>query len=552
MTRPTDLDYRTAIEAHGKRVERFQRGELTNVEFTPIRLGYGLYYQLDHTSHMQRIKLPGGMLTAAQADCIAEIGEQHGRGVIHVTTRQDVQLHWIDLENVIEVYERLHAVGISTRGACADSIRNVTGCYHAGTIPGEPFDVTPYVYAVHEYSLFHPLNLTMPRKFKIAFAACAEDCVQARVNDIAFYAKVKDGREGFSVFAGGGLGSQPFMAIAVCDFIPAEDVLVMTEAILRIQHRAGERKNRKRARMKYLVKKMGTDGFVAAIEEEVARVEAECGPALRAELREVAGDFSLAAPSLPAASFVEPEDPELARWARTNLFVQKQEGYYGVTIQLPLGDCSPDQLRALAAVAREHGTGMLRTSNDQNLYLPWIPGDRIAAVYGVLKSIRLHAPDALHITDVVSCPGADFCSLAVSRSMGMAAAIRKHLLAANGAVERLGTFRIRISGCPNACGQHYVGDIGLTGLSVKGKDGAEIPHYSMLVGGMVGEDESALGERLGGKFAAEHVPEVIAALADYYGKERLGGESFGHFVRRVGTRPLSQVAQAATGAPLER
>jgi sulfite reductase beta subunit-like hemoprotein len=548
MMRPTDLDFRSAIEGHGKRVDRFRRGELTNVEFTPIRLGYGLYYQLDHTSHMQRIKLPGGMLTAAQADCIAEIGEQYGRGVIHVTTRQDVQLHWIGLENVVDVYERLHAVGISTRGACGDSIRNVTGCFHAGTYPGEPFDVTPYVYAVHEYSLFHPLNLTMPRKFKIAFAGCAADCVQARVNDIALYPKVKDGRKGFSVFAGGGLGSQPFVAIALCDFLPAEDVLLMTEAILRIQHRAGERKNRKRARMKYLVKKMGVDGFVAGIEEEVARVEAECGAALRAELVEVAGGFSADAPSLPAAPFAVPADVELARWARTNLFVQKQEGYYGVTVQLPLGDCSPAQLRTLASAAREHGSGMLRTSNDQNLYIPWIPGDRIAAVYGVLGSIRLGAPDALHITDVVSCPGADFCSLAVSRSMGMAAAIRSHLLARNGEVERLGTFRIRISGCPNACGQHYVGDIGLTGLSVKGKDGAEIPHYSMLVGGMVGEDDSALGERLGGKFPADRVPQVVAALADYYGRERLGGESFGYFVRRVGTKPLGQVAQAAAGA----
>jgi sulfite reductase (NADPH) hemoprotein beta-component len=190
---------------------------------------------------------------------------------------------------------------------------------------------------------------------------------------------------------------------------------------------------------------------------------------------------------------------------------------------------------------------MLRTSNDQNLYLPWIAGDRVEAIYSALKAIRLAAPDALHITDVVSCPGADFCSLAVSRSMGMAAAIRRHLLSRNGETEELGTFRIRISGCPNACGQHYVGDIGLTGLSVKGKDGSEVPHYSLLVGGMVGEEETALGERLGGKFPAARVPEVVSGLADYFRRERLPGESFGHFVRRVGTRPLSAVAQAAAG-----
>jgi sulfite reductase beta subunit-like hemoprotein len=338
------------------------------------------------------------------------------------------------------------------------------------------------------------------------------------------------------------------MAILACDFVPAEDALVITEAIMRLQHRLGERKNRKRARMKYLVKKMGIEGFVAAIEEERAAVEAECGAALRAELAEIAGSFALEGANLPAAKFVEPRDPEFARWARTNLFLQKQDGFYGVTVQLPLGDLNPVQLRTLAALAREHGSGMLRTSNDQNVYLPWIPGDRVAAVYAVLKANRMHAPDALHITDVVSCPGADFCSLAVSRSMGMAAAIRKHLLETNGAVERLGTFRIRISGCPNACGQHYVGDIGLTGLTVKGKDGTEVPHYSMLVGGMVGEDDSVLGERLGGKFPAARVPEVVAALAEYYGKERHGGESFGYFVRRVGVKSLNQVAQTVTGA----
>jgi sulfite reductase beta subunit-like hemoprotein len=324
----------------------------------------------------------------------------------------------------------------------------------------------------------------------------------------------------------------------------------MTEAILRVQHRGGERKNRKRARMKYLIKTLGAERFVAEVEEELARVEAECGVALREELADTTKRFSLPAAARPAAPLPEPREETFAHWVRTNVFAQRQPGYFGVTAQLPLGDCSPDQLRALANVARESGNGTLRASNDQNLYLPWVPGDRVAAVYETLQSLRLAAPDALHISDVVSCPGADYCSLAVSRSMGMASAIRKHLLARNGEVESLGTFRIRISGCPNACGQHYVGDIGLTGLSVKGKDGTEIPHYSLLVGGMVGEDDAALGERLGGKFAADRVPFVVSALADYYRENRREGEHFGSFVRRIGPRPLGDVARTAaqTGA----
>lgn len=540
--RPTETQLNEAIRGHASRVERFRSGEISPLEFTPIRLGYGLYYQLDHTSYMQRIKLPGGLLTADQADCLAGIADDWGRGVAHITTRQDIQLHWIPIENVVEMYQRLHAVGITTRGACADSIRNLTSCYHAGSLPDEPFDVTPYCWAVHEYSLFHPLNLTLPRKFKIGFASCAADCVQARINDIAFFPTMRDGQAGFSVYAGGGLGSQPFLAIPVSDFVPVEETLILTEAILRVQHRSGERKNRKKARMKFLIKTIGIEKFLAEVAEERRRVESECGQGLRAELRESLAAFRVPAPKHPATPLPATADEARAHWQRTNVWEQKQKGYFGVTVQLPLGDLTSDQLRALAELARGHGSGMLRASNDQNLYLPWIPGDRVDAVYDTLRGLRLADPDALHITDVTSCPGADYCSLAVSRSMGMAAAIRKELLRNNGHVEALGTFRIKISGCPNSCGQHHVGDVGLTGLSLKGEDGAEKTHYSILVGGAVGED-ARVGQRLNGRFPEADVPAVMAALAEYYREQRHPGEVFRMFVDRIGARALSDVAR---------
>jgi sulfite reductase beta subunit-like hemoprotein len=542
--RPTDALFGDAIRAHGTRVERFRRGEISGPEFTPIRLGYGLYYQLDHTSYMQRIKLPGGLLTAAQADCIAGIVDDLGRGVLHVTTRQDVQLHWVPLERVIEMYERLQAVGISTRGACADSVRNVTACYHAGGVPDELVDVTGYCYAVHEYSLFHPLNLTLPRKFKIAFASCAADCVQGRINDIVFYPCREGDRLGFRVYAGGGLGSQPYLAIKVRDFVPLEDTLVVTEAILRVQHRSGERKNRKKARMKFLMRNLGGERFVAEIGAELERVERECGAALRQELSESLKAFSVPPPLHRPAALPPASDSTQAHWQRTNVVAQRQDGYFGVTVQLPLGDLTTDQLRAITALAREHGSGMLRTSNDQNLYIPWVPGDRVPRIYARLVELRLAAPDALHITDVTSCPGADYCSLAVSRSMGMADAIRHGLLATNGEVEDIGVFRIKISGCPNSCGQHHIGDIGLTGLQVKGPGGQESTHYSILVGGSVGED-AAVGQRLSGRYPEDEVPSVIAAVASYYRSRRESGEPFRHFVDRVGSKALSEVARAA-------
>lgn len=542
--RPTDADHRAALSGHADRVERYRRGEMSDDEFRPVRLSYGLYYQLDHTSHMQRIKLPAGLLNQEQTLALADMTDEYGRGVIHVTTREDVQLHWVELGKIMEMYDRLLAVGITTRGACADSVRNVTGCIHAGTWPGELFDVTPYALAVHEYFLFHPLNLTQPRKFKVAFATCEYDCVQARINEVAYFPKLKDGRKGFAVYAAGGLGSQPHLAQLVRDFIPAEDVLIMTEAIVRLQHRYGERKNRKRARMKYLFQRWGAKRFIEEVDKLVAMTEEQQGDALRAELTEIVGEFRPSTPSQPSAAAPVAKDSDFAHWLRTNTYAQKQQGYFGAWVQLPLGDITGDQLRAVAALAAEYGSGELRAANDQNLMIPWVPGNLLETVYKRLRELGLAAYDALHITDVVACPGADYCSLAMSRSMGVATSIRNHLLATNGAVEDLGVFRIRISGCPNACGQHYVGDIGLTGLSLKGDNGQFEPHYSMLIGGGVGED-AALGKRVSGRFPADEVPKVIAALADCYRRDREKGEHFGAFVDRVGTERLTEVARNA-------
>jgi|DewCreStandDraft_1066081.scaffolds.fasta_scaffold00197_73 sulfite reductase beta subunit-like hemoprotein len=534
-----------ALQAHAGRVERYRRGELSDDEFRPIRLSYGLYYQLDHTSHMQRIKLPGGVITAEQAEAMADIAEEYARGVLHVTTRQDIQLHWVALENVIPMYERLHAVGISTRGACADSVRNITGCFHSGLLDGEPFDVVPYVFALNEYFLFHPLNVTLPRKFKISFSSCAYDCVQGPVNDIAFYPHLRDGRPGFSVLAGGGLGAQPFLAKPVAEFVDAQDMLAIAEAIVRVQHRLGERKNRKKARMKYVVQRLGLENFRREVETTYAAVQKEMGARLRQELGELLSAYTPRKPQHPPAELPQQADGEFARWLKTNVFHQKQAGYFGLTVQLPLGDITSEQLRRLAALSREHGAGELRASNDQNLFLPWVPGNRVEAVWRALAEMELGAADALHITDVVSCPGADYCSLAVSRSMGMAEVLRQELAQAGSLIGDLGVFRIRISGCPNACGQHHVGDIGLTGMSLQEADGQHRPYYSLLVGARLGEEGAAVGKRVAGRFPAPEVPKVILSIAEFYRQERRGAERFADFVDRVGVERINQVARAA-------
>jgi sulfite reductase beta subunit-like hemoprotein len=548
--RPTEEQHHEALAGHADRLARFLRGQIPADSWRPIRLSYGLYYQLDHTSHMQRIKIPGGMLTAAQFDVIAEIADRYGRGIAHVTTRQDIQIHWVPVEDIIDMYERLLEVDITTRGACSDSVRNVTACPYAGVAPDEPFDVAPYCMAVHDYFLFNPLNLTLPRKFKIGVEGCREDCAQVPVNDIGLYAKVQDGVRGFAVWAGGGLGAQPFLAKHIADFVPAEDILVWCEAIVRVQHRHGERKNRSRARMKYVVKKLGLDGFRSLIETEVRRVDAERGAELRAEVRERVEGHRVPAPPVSPKTAARASEG-FDHWHRTNVRAQRQEGYATALVQLPLGDITTEQMRAVARLVAVHGNGTLRTTNDQNLVLPWIPQAALPAVHAALLAAGLGNPDAGTVADVVSCPGMDYCSLAITRSMGVAERIRSHLLedpaTGNGFAARLGRFGIKISGCPNSCGQHHVGDIGLTGHSVAEGDGTDRPYYSILVGGSVGEGRGRVGQRLG-RFPEEQAPAAVAGVAKLYEERREPGETFPMFVDRVGLKELAAVAARAVEA----
>ena len=385
------------------------------------------------------------------------------------------------------MYDRLHEVGITTRGACADSVRNVTACPHTGLLADEPFDVGPYAQLVNDYFLFNPLNLTLPRKFKISFTNCERDCAQGAINDIGFYAHVRTegGRrqEGFAIVAAGGLGSQPFLAARVRDFVPVDEILIVAEGLVRLQHRAGERKNRSRARMKYLMRKLGADGFTKALDQEIARVEATRGAALRQETREYIASFTTAAPRRPPAPAAAGAAAGYDAWCGTNVVAQREAGHFLVTITIPIGDYTTAQGRAIAELARDHGNGTLRLSNEQNILVPYVSGTSLPAIHACLVEIGLAEGGANHITDVVSCPGADYCSLAVTRSMGMAERIRQHLTTANLSAEAIGEFHVKISGCPNSCGQHHVGDIGLTGMMIKGKDGKERPHYSILVGG---------------------------------------------------------------------
>jgi sulfite reductase beta subunit-like hemoprotein len=539
-----------AIDELAENVARFRKGELTPDQFRPLRLAMGVYAQLSHVKHMQRIKIPGGRITADQLDALADATARWGRGLAHVTTRQDLQLHYLELEDTVELQRALAESGITTIGACADTVRNVTASPFAGVLADELFDVTPHAHAITEHFLFHPHNRKLPRKFKIALSGSDRDFAQVMINDIGLFAAEKNGERGFRVYVAGGLGSTPEIAHLWREFLPERELLVACDAVVSVYFRDGERKNRKKNRLKFLLRKLGEAEFLRRLDEEMDRLGKERGSELAAELARLTGSFKETEPPPPEAGGASIGDAAFARWKRTNAIKQKQPGYYVAIVKLPLGDISAPQLRALADAARRFGNGEVRATNTQNFVLRWVPEGKLAALHRALGLASLAEADAEHITDVVSCPGGDYCTLAVTRSMKLGAEVRAHLVPmgtraeADDMVRQVGPFAIKISGCPNSCGQHHVADIGMTGLMVKGADGIERPHYSLRVGGGCGPD-ARTGDRLDGRVPEEDAPRVIAAIARHYVAERGEGETFRDFAVRVGVDEIKRVGFAA-------
>lgn len=539
-----------AIDEHAENVAKFKRGELTPDQFRPLRLAMGVYAQLAHVKHMQRIKIPGGQLTAAQLEALAEVTERWGRGLAHVTTRQDIQLHYLEIEETIDLQHVLARAGVTTVGACADTLRNITSSHLAGVVEDEVFDVTPYAHALTDHFLFHEHNRRLPRKFKIGLSGSARDHAQIMINDIGLLAKVGDLGQGFAVYVAGGLGSTPEIAHLWREFIPVSDLLPVCEAVVSVFHRDGERKNRKKARLKFLLRKIGEAEFLRRLDEEFDRIKAARGDALAAEIARRVSEYRESDPPPLAPSRDTLGDGAYARWKRTNTIPQTQPGYRVATVKLPLGDITSEQLKSLADISRRFSNGEVRATNTQNFVLRWVPEGQLLSLHRELAQIGLAEADAGHITDVVTCPGGDYCTLAITKSMEVGARIREHLVPngsrqeADDFVSALGEFDIKISGCPNSCGQHHVADIGMTGLMVKGKDGVERPHYSLRVGGGCGPN-ARIGERLDGRIPEEETAKVIATIARYYVAERAEGESFRDFVTRKGAPEITRIGFAA-------
>jgi sulfite reductase (ferredoxin) len=499
---------------------------------------------------MMRIKIPFGGVTPEQLETLADLSEEYSDGVAHVTTRQDFQLHYVHINDTPALMRRLAAVRVTTREACGNSVRNVTACPLAGICREQVFDVTPYAKASSRFLMGHPDTQDFGRKVKIAFSGCEQNpCGLVTMHDMGAIAKTRvvDGEEqrGFAFYVGGGLGSVPYKAKLFDEFLPEEELLPTMQAISRVFARLGEKRNRARARIKFLIANLGIDGFRKLVLEERQKLSSD--PRWTDYLVSV-NDRS-EEPLKAGVSLNGRRRPEgFDAWYATNVYKQRQPGYVAATVTLPLGDASADQLRALADIARRFVKDTMRTTVEQNILFRWVSEADLPDFYQAIKAIGLGAADAATIVDVTACPGTDTCKLGIASSRGLARELRYRLgeksLELDEAVKNL---RIKVSGCFNSCGQHHIADIGFYGINRNVK-GFQVPHFQVILGGKFHDNAGEYGVPIGA-VPSKRVPEAVSSITDFYVRKREKDERFQDFVGRVGKKAVKDLLEDLTKIP---
>lgn len=492
---------------------------------------------------MQRIKIPGGQLAPHQLEMLCDLAEEYSDEILHVTTRQDIQLHYVHIDDTPDLMRRLAAVGVTTREACGNSVRNVTACPLAGVCDCEAFDVSPYAKATAFYLLGHPGTQDLGRKFKVSFSGCSTTaCGLAGFHDIGCIAKTReiDGQlqRGFEVYVGGGLGPVPHASELLQEFVPATELLPLALAVCRVFSERGVRENRARARLKFVLMKSGLEQFKAWVEEARAKLETdERWVTLMQNLESECAPSRAPGAPLPAS--------RPGTFLHDNVRPQRQPGYCTITIQLPLGDFTPAQGRRIADIARTYSGEDLRTTVEQNLLLRWVNNDDVAAVQSALSTIGLAEAGASGITDVTSCPGTDTCKLGISSSRGLAKELRKSLSVYQaGLQQNVRDLHIKCSGCFNSCGQHHVADIGFLGVS-RNVGGRRVPHFQLVLGGSWENNGRDFGLAIGA-IPSKRVPEVVQLLTDTFTRERAADESFKEWTHRVGRKHIKTLVNQLT------
>ena len=492
-----------------------------------------------HAPGMQRIKIPYGGLSVEQLEVLAELALEYSDNILHITTRQDIQLHYVHIDDTPDLMRRLAAVGITTREACGNSVRNVTACPLAGVCHDEPFDVTPYSKALADFLLGHDDVQDFGRKFKIAFSGCEQHaCGLARMHDLGLIGRIQtvDGhpRRGFTVFVGGGLGTVPHQAKVLSEFTLEEELLPLAQAVSRVFARLGEKKNRNRARLKFLIEKLGIDEFRRLVEEE--RQTLPHDPRWTAYLDDVPNHVN--APQKDGFALNGVALPEGFReWYHTNVYAQRQAGYSVATVNLPLGDLTAQQAFALADIARKYVGDNIRTTVEQNIILRWVPDRDLPALYNALRAVGLGEPGAGSIVDITTCPGTDTCKLGIASSRGLADELRRRLITQSATLpDAIKDLKIKISGCFNSCGQHHVADIGFFGNSRR-QGNFKSPHFQVVLGGQWINNAGSYGLAIGA-VPAKAIPDTLDAITSRYIAERESGETFKDWVTRLGKKEV--------------
>ncbi|WP_190811240.1 HEPN domain-containing protein [Flagellimonas sp. S3867] len=524
-----------------RKIRQFKGGELDEEKFRSLRLARGVYGQRQQGVQMVRIKLPYGKVTSNQLLRICDVSDEYSRGRLHITTRQDIQIHYVDLDRTPELWAELEKDDVTLREACGNTVRNVTASETAGIDIDEPFDVSPYAHAVFQYFLRNPIGQEMGRKFKVSFSSSDADTGLSYMHDLGFIAKIKNGERGFKVMLAGGLGSQPRHADELYSFLPTDKIVPLMEGVIRVFDRYGERRSRAKARMKFLLKDIGLEGFKVLLEEEQLAIPIKTYPI----------DFeSYPQPVIAnaeAPSIQIEENEEFQQWKSTNLVSQKQKGYVAIGIKVLLGDFYTDKARELAKLVQEYAAGEIRLSLRQNILIPYVKEELVPFFYSELKKLGFVEAGYNKALDITACPGTDTCNLGISSSTGIAEELERMIKVEYPQYINNPDVVIKISGCMNACGQHNMANIGFQGMSIRTKDKLVAPALQVLLGGgNFGNGKARFADKVV-KIPSKRGPQALrlilddfnangngASFADYYWEK--GEHYFYEFLK-----PLSDI-----------
>ncbi|MFD1017486.1 HEPN domain-containing protein [Winogradskyella rapida] len=517
-----------------RKIELFKEGKIDEEKFRSLRLARGVYGQRQEGVQMIRIKLPYGKVRSHQLRRIAEVSDEYSRSRLHITTRQDIQIHYVDLNRTPELWAELERDNVTLREACGNTVRNVTASETAGIDVNEPFDVSPYADALFKFFLRNPICQEMGRKFKVSFSASDEDTGLSYMHDLGFIAKIENGVKGFKVMLGGGLGSQPRHADLFYEFLAADKIIPLMEGVLRVFDRYGERKSRAKARMKFLLKDIGLEAFKGLVEEEQTAIEFKTVPIDTSNYeasQPVDTDF-------PAVNITNEAAYKL--WKSTNVIPQKQNGYVAIGIKVLLGDFYTDKARLLADLVEQYAAGEIRLSLRQNILIPYVKEEGLPFFYSELEKLGFVEAGYNKAVDITACPGTDTCNLGIASSTGIAEELERVIKAEYPQYLENGDLVIKISGCMNACGQHNMANIGFQGMSIRTKDKLVAPALQVLLGGgNLGDGKAFFADKVV-KIPSRRGPEALRRILDDY-EAHANGVPFVDYYKAQGEKYFYQL-----------